>query len=270
MSPLSLNNPRVQQLRRLFGRRSARSDDGVLVLEGPKTLGEALAAGAAVHVVYLDELAGWFPEVGEAEQRGVPVVRLAAGVLAKVADTVTPQAVCAVVGWPERSLEDVSDATVAGGFVIVGVELRDPGNVGTILRSAEAAGAAGVVLCGDSVDVTNPKVVRSSAGALFHLPVVTGVSVDDVFAWAGSLGVRTWATAVRPGESIPFDDANLGGPTAILFGNEAQGLPGTVMDRVDSLLTIPMAGRTESLNVSMSATVVAFEAARQRRILSPG
>lgn len=269
MSPLSLNNPRVQQLRRLFGRRSARSDDGVVVIEGPKTLGEALASGAEVQVVYLDELADRFDEVAEAERRGIPVVRLAAGVIAKVADAVTPQAVCAVVGWPHRSLDDVSESVLAGGFVIVGVELRDPGNVGTILRSAEAAGAAGVVLCGDSVDVTNPKVVRSSAGALFHLPVVTGVDVDDVFAWAGSLGVRTWATAVRPGESVPFDDANLGGPTAILFGNEAQGLANETMDRVDSLLTIPMAGRTESLNVSMSATVVAFEAARQRRILNP-
>ncbi len=121
------------------------------------------------------------------------------------------------------------------------------------------------MLAGTSVDVTSPKVVRSSAGALFHVPVVTGVSLEEVVEAFIGWGVRAWAAVVRSDLSVDHDRADLFGPTAIVVGNEARGLAADELGLIDRHLTIPMAGRTESLNAAMSATILAFEAARQRR-----
>ena len=184
---------------------------------------------------------------------GVPCHELAPGVLERVATTEAPRPMLAVVRFELTSAEVLAGA----GFVVVAAGLADPGNLGTILRTAEAAGADAVVLTPDTVDVTNPKVVRASAGALFHVPVVDQVELGEVRAQ----GLRTLGTAAESGTS--YDEADLTGRIAIAVGNEAHGLPDDAP--VDGWITIPHAGRAESLNAAIAAAVICFEAARQRR-----
>lgn len=190
---------------------------------------------------------------------GSRVHPLEPGVIERVADTVTPQPIAAVVNYIDTDLESLRDAS----FLVVCVDVRDPGNAGTVLRSAEAAGADGVVCCEGSVDVYNPKTVRASAGSLFHVPVVVGGSPVATADAVKGFGLRRMATVARDGTD--YATVDLTGRMALLLGNEANGLPAPLMDAVDERLSIPMAGRTESLNVGMAAAVVCFEAARQRR-----
>jgi RNA methyltransferase, TrmH family len=190
---------------------------------------------------------------GDAAVWGAPVQVLAPGVLERVATTVTPQPALAVASCPLAELADLAGAP----FVVVAAGLADPGNLGTVLRVAEASGAAGVALTPGSVDPFNPKVVRSSAGALFHLPVV----VDAPLERLGDLGVPLLATAATGG--LPYDEAPLDPPVALVLGNEAHGLPEGLP--VAGLVSIPHAGRAESLNVAMAAAVLCFEVARRAR-----
>jgi TrmH family RNA methyltransferase len=152
-----------------------------------------------------------------------------------------------------RSLEDLANAT----FVVVGDRINDPGNAGTMLRSAEAAGAEAVVLTSGSVDPYNPKVVRASAGALFAVPVVADVTLDEVLA---APGMRSYGTTSR--SARPYTDADFIAPTTLVVGNEAHGLDPAAP--VDEWVTIPHRGRAESLNVAMATTLLVFEVARQR------
>jgi TrmH family RNA methyltransferase len=193
----------------------------------------------------------------------VRVLELAPGVAARVADTVTPQPVLAAVRFSTSELSSLS----AGGLVLVLDDLRDPGNVGTAIRSAEAAGAGAVVLTGQSVDPLNPKALRASAGAAFFIPIVTA-SLDELFAWCARQGVATFATVVRGGS--PYESVDLSGAAAVLIGNEATGLAPEVVARCVEVLSIPMTGRGESLNAGVAASLVAFEAQRQRAAGGPG
>jgi RNA methyltransferase, TrmH family len=199
------------------------------------------------------------PEVRAAWDAGVRVYDLEPGVLQRVAGTVTPQPVLAVVGMDETGIADLSGS----GPVIVCVDVRDPGNLGTVLRSAEASGAAGVVCCDGTVDVYNPKCVRASAGALFHVGVVSGGAPLAVLDVLGAAGRRRLGSAVGLGTS--YEDADLAAPLALVLGNEAWGLPADLISALDGMVSIPMEGRSESLNVGMACAVLCFEAARQRR-----
>lgn len=270
MTPLAYRHQRVQRLRRLMGRRSARLEDGSFVVEGTKVLAEALAAGAPVESVYVDPSAGPAEAevVATALAAGCRVFDLERGVLDRVAGTVTPQALIAVVGTVDVALGDVLADPDA--LLVICVDVRDPGNAGTVLRSAEAAGAAGVVLCEGSVDVYNPKTVRASAGAVFHVPVVTGGPAADVLTAVGAAGLRRLGTVAHGGD--PHTDVDLRRGSALVLGNEASGLPDALGAHLDGLVTIPMVGRAESLNVGMAAAVLCFEAARQRRAaaVAPG
>lgn len=242
--PIGANNPRIQRLRRLLGRRSARRDDGAYVIEGPVLVREALAAGVAIEDVYAEEaVADGFA--------GALVVR--DGVLARVGSTETPQPVLAVARLRSASLADLAGAP----FVLVAAGVADPGNLGTMLRSAEAAGAAGLVTTAGSVDPWNPKCVRASAGALFHVAVVADVEPGAL----RGLGVPLVGTAATGG--APYTDPGaLRAPLALVLGSEAHGVPDEVP--IARVVTIPHAGRAESLNVAMAAAVLSFEAARQR------
>ena len=196
-------------------------------------------------------------------RRGILVHRLGPGVLERVAGTVTPQPVLAVARRRLPTLADVAaGAAPDAKLLVVGVDVRDPGNGGTLIRSAEAAGAHGVIFCRGSVDVTNPKTVRASAGALFHVPVVEGCDPQEVLGVLGDLGLKRIAAAARGGERP--DRVDLSPPLALVFGNEAQGLPAEVLAGVDSRVTIPMPGRSESLNLGMAASILLYEARRQR------
>ena len=238
-------------------RSSARRDAGQFVLEGPKLLEEALRSAAPVESVYVaPQFSGTV--VAKALEAGIRVFDLAPGVMEKVSDTVTPQPVAAVVRRVDVALDELRGADL----VLVCVDVRDPGNLGTVLRSAEAAGAGGVVCCEGSVDIYNPKCVRASAGSLFNVKVVAGGEPVDVLEALGEWGLRRFAT--RPSSGTPYHRVDLTAPAAIVLGNEATGLPIEVDATVDEVLSVPMAGRSESLNVGMTAAVLCFEAARQR------
>jgi TrmH family RNA methyltransferase len=251
LTALGFSNPKVQQLRRLLGRRSARLEEGAFVVEGTRLLAEALVANAPVEAVFVA------PGAPPLDVGPAPVYELAPGVIERVASTVTPQPVLTVVRRIDGTLDAATMAAAAGGFLIVAAGLADPGNLGTILRSAEAAGAGGVIVAEGSVDVFNPKVVRASAGALFHVPVVADVALDDLPA----LGVPLLGAVASGG--LAYDEAPLGDACALVLGSEAHGLPPGL--RLDGLVSIPHRGRAESLNVAMAATVLCFEAARRRR-----
>ena len=191
-----------------------------------------------------------FVTAGTAPVTEADVFVLAAGVIERVASTESPQPNLAVVRIPKTALD-----LATADFVLVADRVADPGNLGTILRSAEAAGVDGVVLTAGSVDPFNPKVVRASAGALFRVPVLDA-TLESVHA----AGLRTIGTSSHRGSA--HTDADLTGRIALVVGNEARGLPDDA--DVDEWVTIRHRGRAESLNVAMAATVLCFEASRQR------
>ena len=258
---LAFRHKRVQRLRRLVDRGSFRDSERAFVLEGAKLVNEALDAGAAVESLYV--AAGARSEaldalVARAVASGVRVFDLAPGVVERVAGTVTPQPVMAVAGYLDVPLERLRPCPL----VVVCVDVRDPGNLGTVLRSAEASGAGGVLCCDGTVDVYNPKCVRASAGSLFHVQVVAGGEPVQVLETLGSWGFRRLGTRAAGGPAHIATDRTR--PTALGLGNEASGLPPRVDGVLDGVVTIPMSGRGESLNVGMAAAVLCFEAARQR------
>ncbi|HVV38040.1 MAG TPA: RNA methyltransferase [Acidimicrobiales bacterium] len=247
----------MQRLRRLLHKRSARQADGVFVAEGATLVREALASGRVPESLFYAP--GADPAlVRDAAAAGAAVHALADGVIEAVADAVTPQPVCAVLA----ALDTPIDALADDGVVVVAVDVRDPGNAGTLIRSAAAAGARGVVLCDGCVELYNPKTVRATAGALFRLPVVTSVSVNEALSSLGAAGRRRLAAVATGGDD--YATVDLTGPVAFVVGNEAHGLPAT-LPGIDAAITIPMPGSTESLNVGVATAVLCFEAARQAR-----
>ncbi|MCC9146318.1 MULTISPECIES: RNA methyltransferase [unclassified Arthrobacter] len=290
-----MSNPRADRVRdtaKLAG-RSSRLKTGRFLAEGPQAVREALsahraaAAGggpAVVHEVYatqacLDRL----PELADLA-RGVTLRLATDEVLAAMADTVSPQGIIAVCHTSTATLEDV----LASGAKLIAVlcEVRDPGNAGTVLRAADSAGADAVVLTASSVDIYNPKAVRSTAGSLFHLPVVTGAeftAVIDALHAAGVTvlaadgygnvnldrlqdlsAVRRFGTRGDGGSEALSDDGmpRLEAATAWLFGNEAQGLSDAELAAADHRVAVPLYGRAESLNVGTAATVCLYASAR--------
>lgn len=259
MEPLASSNPRIKRLRRLIRRRSARSDEGAFVIEGPTNVAEALRSGVAVEAVYAEvAVLGSLPDA--VADHGVVPVR--DGVLDGVLSAAQPQPVCAVAPTDQlRPLDEVVDAAVAADRpVLVLVDLADPGNAGTLLRSAEAAGAAGVVLVGASVDPYNPKVVRSSAGSIFRVPLAEAATLDEVIA---AMGDRPSWAATADG-AVAHTEAALGGAAAVVIGNEAHGLSPAQVAACRSSVRVVMDGPTESLNAAMAGTVLLFESMRQR------
>jgi len=231
-----------------LGRRSARREEGALVVEGELLAAEALAGGCAIEALFL--ASGASAPTGPLG--AVPSFELAPGVLERVASTQSPQPLLAVVRYASADRALLARA----GFVVVAAGLSEPGNLGTMLRVAEAAGADAVVVAPDTVDVSNPKVVRASAGALFHVPVVDQVELGELRA----AGLRVIGTSPRQGAS--YTDVDLTGRLAVVVGSEAHGLPDDAP--VDEWVTVPHVGRSESLNAAMAAAVICFEAARQR------
>jgi TrmH family RNA methyltransferase len=254
------------------------------VVEGAELLRVAVQSGAPVESVYVAPEGAADPAVlsacDGALAKGARQFTLARGVLERVADTVTPQPVLAVlpmlpapgaladaVGILDHADSETGDrASVpsAGELLVVLVDVRDPGNAGTVLRTADAAGVSGVVFSGESVDPYNPKTVRSSAGSLFHVPFTVTADPMALAAGLAARGYRTLATVVDGGEDYATVDWSV--PTALFLGNEAAGLPAAVCDAMAGRVAVPMAGRAESLNVGVACAVLCFEALRQRRL----
>jgi RNA methyltransferase, TrmH family len=240
----------------------ARRQQNAFVLEGPRVVAAALDRQARLEVVYLAPTAerAFAPLVGRIRDAGILIEHLKEGVLERISATVTPQPVLAVAPRITRPL----DALAADGMLLVLVAVQDPGNAGTLIRSAEASGAAGVVCCGNSVDPHSPKVVRSSAGAIFGLAIAEVDDPVEVLAALGARGRRCIGTAAAGGETP--DQVDLTGAVALVLGNEARGLSPELSEHLDVEVTIPVTGpAVDSLNVAMAGTVLCFEAARQRR-----
>ncbi len=253
----------MRRLRQLLRKRSLRASEQVVVVEGAELLSVALAAGTPVEAVYVAPEGIAAPAVVDVTRRvqadGGRVFDLAPGVMERVASTVTPQPLLAVVSYAPTPIDALADATL----VVVCVDVRDPGNLGTVIRTADAAGVDAVVCCDGTVDPTNPKCVRATAGSLFHVPVVEGGSAAGAVGALQALGLTAMATVVRGGTDYAAVDWTA--PVALVLGNEAGGLDDDLVASLDLGVTIPMAGRSESLNVGVSAAVLCFEALRQRR-----
>ena len=231
------------------------------MVEGPRSVDSALDRGAELEAVYFATNAdvAFAPLRARVEAAGVTCAILKEGVLERLGSVVTPQPVLAVARMGRgASLADLS----RDGLVLVGVALGDPGNVGTILRSAEASGATAIVLSAGSVDAYNPKLVRASAGAIFGVPVIEGWSAVAALETLGQQG-RVRLAAVGHG-GTPYHAVDFRAPTAVVLGNEAHGIPAGLDAHLDGLVTVPMHDPADSLNVAMAATVLCFEAARQR------
>lgn len=262
--PLGPRHQRAKRLRALIRDPRARRAEGAFVIEGPRLLEAAIDANAEIESFYLAPGAdrAFSSLVARLYDTGATADTLKEGVLERIGDTVTPQPILAVARITRTSIDQLR----ADRPVVVAVELRDPGNAGTIIRSAEAAGAAGVVFCGNSVDPFAPKVVRSTAGAIFGIPIVEADDPVNVLDALGAQGRRRLGTVASGGPSV--DGADLSGSVALVVGNEAHGLPADLTPALDGTVTIPIEPAAESLNVAMAATVLLFEAARQRRTRS--
>ena len=218
----------------------------MFVVEGRVLIEEAVAGGWEIEAQFVDPTGRPVPGAGGA------VLDLAPHVMERIASTESPQPVLAVVRNPQTSIADL----VEPSLVVVCDRVADPGNLGTILRSAEAAGVDGVVLLAGSVDPFNPKVVRASAGALFHVRVVVDVAMHEL----QQLGLPMVGTSSHRG--TPYTTSDLSRPFALVMGSEAHGIDDQLP--IDEWVSIPHVGRAESLNVAMATTLVVFEAVRQR------
>jgi TrmH family RNA methyltransferase len=261
----SPHNKRVARAVRLK-KRAMREKDRQFLVEGAQGVGEALAAGAAIQEVFISPASQerLDPLIAAAEAAAVPVHAVTPEVMGHLTSTVTPQGVVAVAGFVDVPLASLNrEAT----FAPVLVEVRDPGNAGTVLRSADASGADAVVFTRSSVDVYNPKTVRATAGSLFHVPVIRDVGLAETVEHLRRGGFAVLAASATG--DLAVHDVDLSVPTAVLFGNEARGLPAEAMELADRSIRVPISGRAESLNLAAAATLVLFEAARQRRPRRP-
>lgn len=262
----SVHNPLVERARKLR-KRAMRARTRQFLVEGANGIGEALASGSVPEMLFLAEapgasLGGSLAGVAvAAEAARVPIYTVSPAVMAVISEAETPPGAVAVVSFvdwaTERLLARPADLLV----VLAGIQ--DPGNLGTILRTARAAGAGGVLLGEGTVDLYNPKVVRASAGSIFRIPVATEVAIPLTLAALASRQYRRIAAV--PVGPVSYDEVDMSGPCALVFGNEARGLPSEVVSAVDEVASIPMGASTESLNVAISAAVFLFEAGRQRR-----
>lgn len=263
--PATVTHPTVRDARRLR-RRRVRAATGRLLVEGPNAVDEALHLIERVFVAAAPS-ARVTLTVERCASAGLPITTVTGDALDALSDARTPQGVVGVAVRPPATLDCLDGASLV--LVLDGV--ADPGNLGTVVRTADAAGADAVVLTHGSVDPTNAKAVRASAGSVFHLPVVDDVDPDDLASRCQAAGLRLVGAAADA--SRRYDDVSWTGPTAIVFGNEAHGLSAGMARHVAASVSVPLArherpgyrGHAESLNLATTAAVVAYEIARQRR-----
>jgi len=257
----SSQNERIKQVRMLQQQGKARRKQQRLVLEGARLMADALDTGAqpdyALHTEEADSPGTPTNALLVRLRDACPVFAITPELMAALSDTETPQGVLGVFPLPELRVPDEP------ALIVVADGWRDPGNLGTVIRGADAAGADAVLVSDASVDVTSPKVVRSTAGSLFHLPIVTGLDIDATLARLAAAGVRRLA-ADGAGERT-IDDTELTGPHVWVMGNEAWGLPDDDRALADAVVRVPVHGRAESLNLATAAAVCLYASARAQR-----
>ena len=269
-SSRGVNPPGPVRAARRLTKRAFRQRERAFLAEGPQAVAEALSCGAKVSDLFVTVPARTRHQdlVSAAEGAGVPVHVVSAEVMEELAQTVTPQGLLAVCGFVDVPLADVASKLKAPVLVALLANVRDPGNAGTVLRTADAAGAQAVVFADASVDPYNGKCVRASAGSLFHLPVVAGARLEEAVAAMRAAGLRIVAADGRTGR--PLDDpdvqARLSEPTAWMFGNEAWGLPPDLVALADEPVAVPIYGKAESLNLAAAAAVCLYASARAQQV----
>jgi TrmH family RNA methyltransferase len=256
----SRQNALVKELRRAFHEDEPTSD-GHIAIEGVRTIEEAIRSGLRLRVIFFSESARpraerLLPQLAA----HVETLLLPDDVFQSAVATETPQGVAALVRLKSRTLDAVLDAP--DPLIVVAAGVQDPGNLGTMIRSAEAFGAAAVLVGAGTVSPYNSKVVRASAGSLFRLPVVA-FELPAVLETLRGRGLKLLATSSHKG--TPIDEADLTGGIVVLIGNEGAGVPKEIMRQVDGLIAIPHQADVESLNAGVAASIVLYEAARQRR-----
>jgi TrmH family RNA methyltransferase len=272
------HNPLVKRLREAFS-HAELTESGDCAIEGLRILEEAIRSGLRFSAVFFRESAQdraerLLPQIGAQ----VETLLLPDKLFDSLVPSESPQGVAALVRLKESSLKDVMEKErLQVGPIIVLAGLQDPGNLGSILRSSEAFGSAGVVLGEGTVSPFNSKVIRASAGSVFRLPIIHGQShgqahahtkpatakLEEVCEKLKAEGIRLIATSSH--KCTPLDQADLKGPTAIFFGNEGSGLPRDLMAKMDESIAIPHTAQVESLNAGVAASIVLYEAARQRK-----
>ncbi|MSU66412.1 MAG: RNA methyltransferase [Opitutus sp.] len=269
----SLQNPRIKQLVKLRDRRP-RDEAGVFLVEGYREIRRALEKSVPLRELYFSP--EWFLGENEpallqqAADAGAQLFELTKEAFAKVAYRERPDGLLALAPQWKRTLDDLPVAGLAEAgssgpkrdpFFLVVEAIEKPGNLGTLLRGADAAGCDAVVVCDPVTDIFNPNVVRASTGVLFSVPLVVAESTE-VLAWLREKKMRTVATT--PGAEVLYSAANLRGPLAVVMGSEQYGLSEFWLKNADVLVRIPMAGQADSLNVAMAGIITLFEAVRQR------
>lgn len=254
-APTSPKSDRVRWVRAL-DRRALRMERGLFRVEGPQAVREALRfpAGGTIESLYLtDEAAERHPDIAGDER----AQRVPASVIAAMSEASTPQGVVAIARLPHQPLDDISGPVA---LVAIAVDVRDPGNLGTMIRTADAAGANAFIAANSCVDPYSPKVVRAAVGSHWHLPLVCEITVGEAIAWSSSQGLQVLAADGNGDRTL--DSINLAAPTAWLLGNEAWGLPADVVAAADASVGVPIYGQAESLNVAVAAAVLLYASAR--------
>lgn len=257
----SIHNPKVKQWAALAERKH-RDREKKFIAEGVHLVKEALLSHAQIEAIVYAADRGLPDEIRPlVEQAGAPVFAVSEAVLAKCVDTVTPQAVFAVI---HKSLLTADDILQHHRSLVIATDgVQDPGNLGTIIRSADAAGASAVLLGKGTVDLFNPKTLRSTMGSLFHLPIVSCDLAEVIPKAAKQQGVNVYASRLE--EAVSCYDADFTDDTWFIVGNEGQGVSEPLLTLATHYVHIPMSGKAESLNVAMASTLLLFEAMRQRR-----
>ena len=260
----SVSNEKVKHIAALNKKAALRRDEDVFIAEGIR-LFEEIPRDMIKEAYLTKEAAGTLKERGHADIDALfesgRAEYVSEDVFAKMSDVVTPQGALAVVKRFHYMKEDLTGGN-SKPLIMILADVRDPGNLGTVLRTAEAAGVSGVVLAGDCADIYNPKVVRSTMGAIFRLPFTVVGDVREICVFLQERGIKVWAAALDQAQSFAERDYRAG--TAFMVGNEGHGLSEEQIKAADGGVFIPMAGKTESLNASVSAALLMYEAARQR------
>ncbi len=259
-SVTSKDNARLKELRKALS-APARGADALVGIEGPNLIEEALRAGLRLKTIFVAQGAEKLLDKFQVK-RDVEVLQLPKKLLDSALATETPQSVAALIEPPQWTWEHVLGLRRGSiPLVVILAGLQDPGNLGTILRSAEAFGASGIVSLPGTVSAWNPKAVRASAGSVFRVPVVAS-EIDECIPRLHGAGITIFATLSRAAQDA--HRADLARPVALIIGNEGSGVPGALAARADCTITISCPGAVESLNAGVAASVLLYEASRQR------
>ena len=250
----SAQNPKIKHLLALQEKSRLRREEGLFVVEGRRELEHCLAAGFQLDTLFL------CPEICP-DFAAARTVYVSKEVYAKIAYREGTEGVIAEVRWKERSLDELLTGKDSP-LIMVMERVEKPGNLGAVLRSADAAGADGVILCDPLTDLYNPNLIRASIGAIFTVPVVACTSAEAI-AWLKANNIRILTAQLQ--DSAPYYDVDMTCGTALVMGTEATGLTDAWRQAADAHILIPMLGRLDSLNVSVSAAILLYEAVRQRQ-----